>query len=205
MINWLKRLFSAKVKPVTNCLSPKYIGKTEPATIELEDGKILNFKVGGKQFYRMKREVEMPYGRYKFVAAFLYEVELRMTSKTLKEYLSKLKDIITGTKGTVDLSNAYKVIWAMESRLELNFEPETARNLASVVFFDDTEDMEDFDQEYGKKKLELWDKHKFSAFFLTKPMDELLGVRGISEDILKTYTKEAQEITEYWNSVLLKQ
>ena len=92
----------------------------------------------------------------------------------------------------------------MESRLELNFEPETARNLASVVFFDDTEDMEDFDQEYGKKKLELWDKHKFSAFFLTKPMDELLGVRGISEDTLKTYIKEAEEITEYWSSVLLK-
>lgn len=204
MINWFKKLFGAKQKLPTNCLSPKYINKIEPATIELDDGKILNFKVGGTQFYRMKREVEMPYGRYKFVAAFLYEVELRMTAKILKDYLSKLKDYLTGAKGTVDLGKAYQVVWAMESRLELNFEPETARNLASVVFFDDAEDMEDFDQEYGKKKLALWDKYKFSGFFLTKPMDELLGVRGISEDTLKTYIKEAQEITEYWNSVLLK-
>lgn len=201
MIKWLKNLLKPKAKPLNNCLSPKYIGKTEPATIELDDGKIMNFKIGGVQYYRMKREVEMPYGRYKFVAAFLYEIELRMTSGLLKDYLSKMKDFIN--KG--DLIKTSQVIWTMESRLELNFEPETARNLASVVFFDESEDMEDFDLEYGKKKLELWDRHKFSAFFLTKPMDELLGVRGISEDTLKNYIKEAQEITEYWNSVLLKQ
>lgn len=184
MINYFKSLFKKKPQEgLYNIYHPEMAEKTEFA-----------FEVDGVKYYRMKKDVIMPVGRYKWVDATLNEVDIRMTLPVLKAYIKELKTNLDGSKGVINLAKAFQQIYAMETRCELAFEPETVRRLASVVYFDDTEDLRDYDQEYAQKKIEFWQKKKIYTYFLTKPIAELLNLSEVSETYLVTYIKEAEQI-----------
>lgn len=157
------------------------------------------FKVKGKTYYRYTDDFRMPVGRYKYVYAFHKEVEMRMSLGTLKAYVDELKRCISGEKKVVDLEGVWRVIFNMETRVNLAFEPDTVRRLASVVYFDATEDLSTFDMKYGEKKVEFWKKNNVTDFFLTRPISELLGLEGISitslEEYLRTSTSIIEELT----------
>src|SRR5690606_15589390 len=108
------------------------------------------FKVKGKTYYRFVDDFRMPVGRYKYVYAYSKEVEMRMDIDTLKTYVLELKRCLTGEKKIIDMEGAWKIIFSLETRVNLAFEPETVRRLASVVYFDDTEDLSTYDQKHGK-------------------------------------------------------
>jgi len=80
----------------------------------------------------------------------------------------------------------------MRSRTKIAFEPDTVKRLASVTFFDETEDLSDYDRDYNDEKIALWDKYGKLGFFLTTPIKELCGLNGIS----------LTDLTEYMNQMV---
>lgn len=188
MINWIKSLFKSKPKdPPFNLHHPDVAPNVEFA---FEAGP--TFKK--RKYYRVKDDYRLPTGRYKWVDAFLYESELRMDLNTMNKYLDEMEKNLDGGKGAINLSKAFQVIWAMRSRTKLMFEPATIKRLASVVYFDETEDLSDYDQEYCEAKVKFWEKHGCYDFFLTRPIVELLNLKGISVESLKIYMKEAEQV-----------
>jgi len=173
---------------------------TEPAFNlhhpDLRENVEVAFRVVGKTYYRFKEEVEIPSGRYTFIDAFLREHEMRMSIDVLKGYISAIRDEISGQKGEVNLHNVAVLLYKMESRANLAFTPDTIKRLASVIYFDDTEKLNTYDQEYGKKKIELWDREKVDDFFFEKPIGELLGLQGISRESLQNYLTEATQLLQ---------
>lgn len=186
-MNFLKRIFKRKLikEGLYNIHHPEMSGKTEFA-----------FECGGVNYYRAVKDYFLPVGRFKFIDEKLSEAEIRMNLATLKGFIKELKKSLDGSKGTVDIGKAWETIYKMETRCNLAFEPETVRQLAAVVFFDETEDLRDFDKDYAQKKLSLWDSHDSYAFFLTRPMAELLNVNGSSEEYLRKYITQAKLILE---------
>jgi hypothetical protein len=181
-------IFRKKQKdPPFNIHHPDLADKVEFA---FEAGPIF----GKRKFYRAKDDYRLPYGRYKYIDAFLYEVELRMDLKKLEQYMDILEKNLDGSKGNISIAKAFEVIWAIRSRCKLAFEPETVKRLASVTYFDETEDLSDFDMEYGAEKVKFWEKHGCYAFFLTSPIEELLNLKGTSETSLQTYIRQAQAV-----------
>lgn len=179
--NLLKKLFVKKQKPVEgiyNIHHPDIAPLIEVA-----------FECEGVTYYRMKNEFSHRVGRYKFINAYGAEAELRMSLKLLKAYLKELKKQVQRN----DEEKIYRLIFAIESHTNLAFEPETIKRLASVMYFDETEDLRDFDEEHGKKKIEVWDKAGTYDFFLTQPMSEFLNLKGISAESLKKFITEATE------------
>lgn len=154
------------------------------------------FECGGKKFYRAVKEFVLPAGRYKFIDAFLYEVELRMNLRTLKAYLTDIKKQLDGTQGQINIGKAFQIIYAMETRTELGFEPQTVKRLASVVYFDSSEDLREYNAEYCQKKIKFWEDNNCYDFFLTKPISELCNLKGISEESLQTYISSAEQIVK---------
>src|SRR5690349_12219217 len=145
MIKWIKKLFTKKQKKALyNIHHPDMAGNVEFA-----------FECKGIKYYRATKDFILPTGRYKWVDATLSEVDIRMTLPTLRAYIGKLKKYLDGSNG-INLGEAWKIIYAMETRCELAFEPETVRRLASVTYFDETEDLRDYDQEYAQKKIKFW-------------------------------------------------
>lgn len=155
------------------------------------------FKVGGKTYYRFNKELLIPAGRYKYIYAYIKEADMRMNVDTLKRYVQDFKNILNGgNKKTVEIGELWKLIINLESRLALGMDPETIARLASVVFFDDTEDLSTYDKKHGQEKIDLWNKHKFIGFFLTTPMGELLGLKNISTESLQASIQEHLEMIQ---------
>lgn len=186
-MNILNVFRKKKKDPVFNIHHPDIAGNIEFA---FEAGPAF----GKRKFYRAKEDYRLPYGRYKYIDAYLYEVELRMNLKTLEQYMESLEKHLDGSKGSISISKAFEVIWAIRSRCKLAFEPETVKRLASVVYFDETEDLSDYSMDYGTEKVKFWERHGCYAFFLTSPIEELLNLKGTSETSLRTYIHQAEAV-----------
>lgn len=159
-----------------NIYHPDFYDLVEPA-----------FKVNGKQYYRFVRDTSIPWGRYMYLQTFLYEQSLRMDLDTLNGYIQRMKLAINGSvqKG-IDLITVIKTLTQMESRVELAFEVDTTYRLASVMYFDDQEDLYTYDKPHNDKKIQTWKEAKVVDFFYTRPMSELLNLTGSSpEDLVK--------------------
>lgn len=181
----LRNLFQKKPRPEFNMRHPDVAHNVEVA-----------FKAGGKTYYRFKEERLIPAGRHKYIYAYLKEVDLKMTRATLLNYVKDFKDLLggSGAKKVIQIGELWKLIINLESRLALGMDPETIERLASVVYFDESEDLSTYDRKYGAAKIELWKKHNVHDFFLTRPMGELLGLKDISIEFLQDSIQENLEI-----------
>lgn len=160
------------------------------------------FECGGISYYRFKEgEFKIPVGRHKFVEAYLHQANMRMDIETLERYLDEIdKHLDTGKLSKVAIAS-----YAIRSRCKMGFEPETIERLASVVYFDQTEDLSDYKPEYGAHKIELWKKKDFLGFFLTRPIDELYGLKGISEESLRSYMTQIEVSKKIIEDLMLDQ
>lgn len=153
------------------------------------------FKAGGKTYYRFIDEKQIPTGRYKYIYAHLKEVDMRMNIDTLKAYIKDFKTVLNGAgpKKIIEIGELWKLVYNLETRISLAFEPATVERLAAVIYFDDTEELSTYNRKYGEKKIDHWRKHNVLDFFLTKPIGELLGLSGISIPFLEDSIQQIQE------------
>lgn len=194
----LFNLFKKKSKDIFNIYHPDVAPNIEFA---FEAGPLLQ----KRKFYRVTNDYRLPVGRHKFVSARLQEAELRMTTETLMKYIDNIERAINGGVGNIDLGKVHMNIYAMRSRAKLGFDTKTIERLAAVVYFDDTEDLSDFDEEYGEKKIEFWKKYACYDFFLTRPISELLGMNNLSEESLKSCLMDLVEAQEIIKDLTLEQ
>lgn len=180
MLNWFKK----SPKPEFNISHPDVAHLIEVA-----------FKVKGKKYYRFKEEKLIPAGRYKYIYAYLKEVDLRMNIETLRSYVKDFKELLNGSgaKKIIQIGEMWKLVLNLESRIDLAFEPDTVERLGAVIFFDDSEDLSTYDRKHGAQKIEFWRKNNVMDFFLTMPMQELLGLKDISITSLEDYIQGARE------------
>jgi len=168
---------------LTNLYHPDFIDKTEIAA--KEDGTVL--RVNGVTYHRFVKETSMPWGRYMYQQTFLKSAELRLDMPTLKEYMVRLRKASTIQKGVINLEEIYKIINNIESRCELAFEVETTYKLASVLYFDDTEDLYSYDIKHNEAKIAAWKEARTTDFFYMMPMNEFLNLSGSSPQDLLTF------------------
>lgn len=116
-----------------------------------------------------------------------------MNLETLQSYIKEMKNILDGgmKKNQVSMGELWKIVLNMESRISLAFEPASVERLAAVIFFDETEDLRSYDRKYGLDKVKFWQDNNVTDFFLTMPIIELLGLKGISQTSLEEYILDA--------------
>lgn len=159
------------------------------------------FKAGSVQYYKFIDEHQIPAGRYKYIYAALKEADLRMDVATLKLYVQTMKDILNGgaKKNQINVGDIWKIVYNMESRIVLAFEPAAVERLAAVIYFDAGEDLSTYNRMHGAEKILNWKKHNVMDFFLTRPIAELFGTSGISttslEDYIQATTEMIQDLT----------
>lgn len=152
------------------------------------------FATSKATYYRFKKDVQMPAGRYKWVHARLYEFELRMKADTLRNYLNELKMCLSGKRGEIQIGEAMLAIRKMESRMDLGFDVETVKRLAAVMLFTDDEILNTYDETKGDEKIKDWDTEGALDFFWTTPIGDWLGLNDISQTALGDYIKTQTEL-----------
>lgn len=154
------------------------------------------FECGLIRYYRFKSEFRLPTGRYKYHYKYLQLNAIKTDPELLKSEVQEARSWLSGERKKIDIGNAMQVLYKIETRASLPFDPELARKLASVSYFTDDEDLSTFDEEHGEKKIAHWKEHNFNDFFLMTPVAELLNLKNISITSLEAYLTEAQEILQ---------
>ena len=163
------------------------------------------FKAEGIQYYRFKSEVRMPWSRYTIMQTLLSAQDLRMDHELLAGFIQVMRKAINiNAKGEINLTTLIRTIDAMDSRMCFQFEVNTTYALASVMYFDDTEDMYHYDKAHNEKKVKTWMEAKVVDFFYTRPMGELLGLSNTSPQDLVAFMDQQRELLAVLNEPILE-
>lgn len=186
-----KKRAKAYVKKITKPVPSPEFNMNHP---DVKDSIEYAFTVDKKDFYRFKDEREIPSGRYIHIDAFLKEHEIRMSIGTLQGYIDAMKEALKFKAGEFNPVPLTIILHKLETRTNLAFSVDTIKRLASVIYFDHTENLQIYDPEYGAKKIKQWDLHGFIGFFLQTPIKELLGLQDITETSLQNFIQTQSQI-----------
>lgn len=185
-MNILDKLLGKKPQ-IRNCFHEDFAHLVEPAFV--------GPGVGGPQvqYYRFKggNELDMAAGRYAKASKFLLEAQMRINSEDLDYFLSRIEDKFNGDRFTAkEAADVLKIVEVIRDRTKLLAEDKTMYQLASVVYFDDSEVLDGYDYRYNIQKIEAWRACDFINFIYTRPMSEYIPLPD-------TWRKDSQKLLRY--------
>lgn len=160
-------------------------------------------RFAGKNYYQFIDDLDMPYGRYIYLASFTQAIEMRMNFETLRAYVKKLQDALSGGKGNINIGEAIILLKQLETRTSILFDEQLAYSLASCMYFTDEEQLNGYDMLYNKKKIAEWREAGTLDFFMDQPVRNLLGLKNLSVSDLMAYLDKTRPMLEQLNSAML--
>jgi len=150
------------------------------------------FNVGGKDFYNFTDSFNIPCERALDAIDIYEEMSMRCTRDFLVAHVKAVKNILTSNK--IDIFEIHKLVTQLEERLELIVYPKLIKKLASVYYFDESENPYKYDAKYAEVKIKLWDEEKLEDFFLLQPIQKLIPSYDISGIDLETYSMITEQM-----------
>lgn len=152
------------------------------------------FTMNGRTFYKYSDPFNVPYERGLKAVVFYEEARMKITYEYLIEHTKAIKKIYSKPK--IDIFKANELNDILIERLTWHFDTEILYKLASIVYFEKSENPTTYDFKYNAEKIEFWKKHKtIEDFFLQTPLLELLPYLKDLDMNLTTYS----EITKAMN------
>jgi len=153
-MNILKRLLKRKPKNVF----PDFPHHVEEA-----------FICDGIQYYQFSSDFKIPCQRALKTITFSNEMAMRVDREFLKKHTEAVEGILQSQK--IDIYKLKLYNDQLRDRLNWIVDTDLVYKLASIVYFDSTEDPSDYDFEYNQKKIEAWKKNvSIHDFFYSAPL-----------------------------------
>jgi hypothetical protein len=152
------------------------------------------FEYRGRTYYMFDDIFQMPSIRGLQALDYYEEFQMRCTKEYLTRFTEACEKILSNNK-KIDLTGLAILIKHLQERLTLIPVSEHVYKLASVVFFDDSENPYNFDREYNKKKIDLWKKDpNVLTFFLQTPLKDLIPYLDSQSTSLVTFSGVVKEL-----------
>lgn len=177
--------------------------------VELKEPVVYAFTCGGTDYYQFTDTFKTPclrglqaltiYEEFRSrTTRELYEKETEAESQLIDEMWAEL----AGGKGKVDLGKAFtslnelkKVIKNRKERMALIIEPDLVYKLASVVYFDESENPYRYDMRYNEQKIKKWKADQsLQDFFLSQPLVQLIPYLSELAENLQIYSEVATKV-----------
>lgn len=180
--------------------TPVYNGKITP-----EHRVVYSFTCGDTDYFKFDDSMSVPCGRSFHALSYYEELQMRCTREHLQGVMNAIMDILKSKE--INIFEIYKMCESTLERLNYIFEPSIVKKLASVIYFDETENPYSYDFKYAVEKMDLWDSEPIVIkgsdeswqpgvdFFLSKPIKSLIPSTSISKKDLAAYLKTMQTIT----------
>lgn len=148
--------------------------------------------IDGVHYYRLANDYEMFEKRYRFLRTFYQQLELKFTSETLSQFMDSI--IAEAEKGK--LSKVFDIAKEVKYRSEWLFEPESLYRLYSVVCFDLQENIEDYDIEYNKQKIDAFKKKSLLKHILQLLVGGSKTLLNLSDEDFQAYMLQLNQSLE---------
>lgn len=151
------------------------------------------FTCGGTKYYRFADITNLPYERGLMALHTYNEVQMRCDRAFLVRYADAIDKLLHEQK--IDIFKIQKLNEVLKQRLELVAETDLMYKLASIVYFDKSENPAVYEPAYAEKKIAKWRKDKgVHDFFMQKPLLELMPFSQSVTTDLDTYSEMLQEL-----------
>ena len=188
MVALLKNLFSKPFK-----------------SLRLQDKQkiIKAFVYQGKSYFMFDDIFSIPSIRGLQALDYYEEFNMRCTKDYLTKWTESAEKILSDNK-KIKLIDLATLVKHLQERLKMIPVSDHIYKIASVIFFDDSENPYHFDREYNKKKIELWKKDpEVLSFFLQTPLRDLIPYLDSQGASLHTYSGIVKELnTIHFREVL---
>jgi hypothetical protein len=156
------------------------------------------FTAGGVDYYQFDDVFNLPYQRGREAIHAYEELQMRCDKDYLIRHSELINDLLT--KGSIGFDEIARIKAAndqLKQRLTWVIVPDLVFRLASVVFFDSSEDPKRYEIGYNQKKIEHWKKHEDVAdFFLRQPVAKLIPQFEGSKSNFQSYLKAIEHLSE---------
>lgn len=197
-------------------LKPKAQPPAEPThprfPVPIKEPVVLAFTLAGKPYWNFTDVFKTPCLRGLQAITFYEELKKRTTPELYQEELQaeqillrKVRMALSGETGKINLSEAFahiadwdKILKYRDERIRFIIEPDIVWKLASVVYFDESENPYRYDMKYNLEvKIPLWKEHvKEEDFFLSRPVEVLIPFIVDYKENLPTHLKAVRLIRD---------
>ncbi len=156
------------------------------------------FECGGIRYYQHVDEMNLPYRRALKALTIYKELDMKCDRHYLDQHIRAMDAILEGTKFNVESLLKIKTLTAqLRERVQWIIIPDHVYKLASVRYFDETENPNDYDWKYAAKKIEHWKKHDtVSDFFLRAPIASLIPFLKDAPIDFQSFSRQVDELTQ---------
>ncbi len=147
------------------------------------------FTVGGVDYYEMDDLLNLPYERAVTCLAFYEEFNQRVNREYLVKHVEAMEKALQIVPGQpLGITDATMLTRYLKERLNFIIDGDLAYKLASVVYFDKTENPTVYDPKYNQAKIAFWKKEATAKeFFFMQPLQKLIPFLKDYESNLETY------------------
>lgn len=151
------------------------------------------FTCGGTKYYRFADITNLPYERGLMALVAYNEVEMRCSREFLIKYQGAVDKLLHEQK--IDIFKIQQLNEILKQRLQLPTDVDLLYKLASICFFDKSENPAVYEPAYAQKKIAKWRKDKgVHDFFMQTPLLELMPFLGSVDTDLDTFSALQAEI-----------
>lgn len=159
------------------------------------------FTCGGTKYYRFADITNLPYERGLMALHAYNEVQMRCDRAFLVRYADTIDKLLHEQK--IDIFKIQKLNEVLKQRLTLVAETDLMYKLASIVYFDKSENPAVYEPAYAEKKIAKWRKDKgVHDFFMQKPLLELMPFSQSANTDLDTYSAMIEELNKIHSECL---
>lgn len=194
----MKRFIDLLINP-----QPKFLTESKFKIVEA-------FELDGVKYYQFDDPYNTPCTRAMSAIKYYEEMRMKCNLEYLTAWVEAQKNIIKSAKedlslprnNRLNLSSVFDNLNKLDTmntrlneRLYLAFDMDLIYKLASVVFFDGTENPNIYEQKYGMQKIEKWKKFEsVQDFFLRQPIKRLVPFLDGHEQHIQTYQEMVEQI-----------
>lgn len=169
----------------------------KPVWLDKADAPIIHaFTCGGVDYYKFKDINNLMSGRAFAALDFFEELSMKCTREYLQAHCKLMKEQLDGANGEINLGILGKHVMQLQERLDMILDPDIILKIASVVYFDSTEQPWAYDFRYNYEKIAKWKAEKIDGFFLKTAFRDLLPGLTLSDKDFQNYTKVAHQMTK---------
>lgn len=201
--SWLRRkLFPFRIVPLhsqpSNTAGPEveddpktwiYKGPNQDKAADMVGA----FRSGNKRFFMFRSEMNIPVMRCAGAIDIYREVDYGISITEIRYLIAALKGLASPKQYISEADKSAKlahVAFMMEERLNLTTSLTLAFSLATIRYFDETEDINGYDIAFNNEKKRFWmQNHDVPDFFLNLPVTSFItsleGLQASLSDFLK--------------------
>lgn len=155
------------------------------------------FVIGGKQFYKWEKALEIPYERSLWAHTYYQCFQSGVDRDYLTKHVEAMNKIVNSK--TIKFMEIARLTMFLEERMKMTFPPDLAWKLASVEYFTKDEDPYKFDQLQAHNNILFWKANckDMESFFLSMPIGDLISYIKQSGIDMKSYLSVMEKVQTY--------